>query len=104
MRQHGFVHDTYRLRQLVRPRGKYIGVDLATETGDHSAVVVAKKLRNKEIKVVYINEWGEWPSYKWYRNPIKWWKLRRVMKVVESQMSNNSNVSFRSTPPRKADD
>lgn len=35
---------------------------------------------------IYYDETATLPDYKWYRNPIKWWQWRRLMKYIDRQM------------------
>ena len=35
---------------------------------------------------IYYDEAADFPSYKWYRTPIKWWQWRRLMKYIDRQM------------------
>ena len=35
---------------------------------------------------IYFDEAANLPNYKWYRNPIQWWKWRRLMKYLERQI------------------
>lgn len=75
--------DVHRLRQLT---GKtVIGIDLAKEGGDKTSVVEAIKGKNGDIFI--IDEYSSMPNYKWYRNPIKWWKWRNLMKFMDKQIA-----------------
>lgn len=77
------VLDTFRLRQLT---GSLVyGVDLAQESGDKNTIVYGKPDGKGGFKVLYIDEYSEMPDYKWYRNPIKWWKWHRMWKTIEKQ-------------------
>lgn len=44
----------------------------------------------------YIDESSEWPVFKWWRNPIKWYQWRRISKVA----SRNTNIVLQTTPPQ----
>lgn len=33
--------------------------------------------------IMIFDEAANWPEYKWYRNPIKWYKSRKLMKPME---------------------
>lgn len=73
------------LIQLPRPRVTYIGVDMAEVSGDKT--VIAQAMRGKNgITHIYFDEYADLPNYKWYRNPIKWLKWRRLMKKLEKQI------------------
>lgn len=64
-------------------RSRYtIGVDLAEKNGDRSVVVTAKRHREGGVEELYINEWSGSLDFKWYRNPIKWWRCRRIAKII----------------------
>ena len=73
------------LLQLPRHRPTYIGVDMAQAGGDKT--VIAQATVDKKGKMyIFYDEYSEMPNYKWYRNPIKWWKWRTLMKRLEKQM------------------
>lgn len=67
-----------------------IGVDMA-EIGakDRSVIAMAKKGRNGRV-YVYYDELSEWPNYKWYRNPIKWYRWRQMMRVLNRKVGEAS--------------
>lgn len=68
-----------------RRRPTYIGVDMAQAGGDKT--VIAQATVDKKGKMyIFYDEYSEMPKYKWYRNPIKWWKWRTLMKRLEKQM------------------
>ena len=72
-----------RPRHIGRP--SYIGVDFAKAGGDKT--VIDQATVDKKGKMhIYYDEYSEMPNYKWYRNPIKWWQWRRLMKRLEKQM------------------
>lgn len=60
----------------------YIGIDFGEKTGDKTVVAHAKLGKNG-IVGIYYDEYSEMPNYKWYRNPIKWYKWRRMWKIIE---------------------
>ncbi len=71
----------------------YTGIDFGTADGDRTVLAHAKLGKNG-ITEIWFDEYSNWMKYKWYRNPIKWYKLRKVMKIVEKNYerlpSNNS--------------
>jgi hypothetical protein len=78
--------DNYRHDQPVqlitrRGRNVYYGVDMAKAGADKNVMAVAKRGNNGKIKVFY-DEYSDWPNYKWYRHPFKWWQWRRLMKSL----------------------
>lgn len=56
-----------------------IGVDPAAEDGDKSMVIHSEQYSDG-VTQIWFDEASEWPSYKWYRNSIKWWQWRKMMK------------------------
>ena len=83
--------DRIKAEQKVPPliwprRGTtYVGVDMAEAGVDKT--VIAQSQIGKDGKVyIFYDEYADWPNYKWYRNPIKWWKWQRLMKRLEKQM------------------
>lgn len=77
--------DNYKADQtveIVRRRGRstYIGIDMGKKGGDKTAIT---QLRNKKFSTIIIDEVGTWPPYKWYWNPIKWFKFNRLMKSLK---------------------
>jgi hypothetical protein len=74
-----FFHDTYRLRQLTNQRA--IGIDYGEKDGDKTVIATAK-MNGHGITEIWFDEYANFPDYKWYRNPIKWWKWRRVLKGI----------------------
>lgn len=42
----------------------------------------------------YIDEAGEWPTFKWWRNPIKWYQWRKVLKTAYK----NTKIVLQTTP------
>lgn len=73
----------HRLRHMNNKR--VFGVDLAGEGVDQTIITEAIKGKNGDIFI--IDEYASLPEYKWYRNPIKWWKWRRLMKVIDAQIA-----------------
>jgi hypothetical protein len=74
-----------QLREMPFPpmRGRmYYGVDLSRENGDKSVIFGAKMDNKGRIVAMHIDEYTNMPDYKWYRNPIKWWKWRRLIKGI----------------------
>ena len=69
------------LRPIRRGEPSYIGVDMGRPGGDKT--VIARASMDKKGKIfVYFDEYADLPNYKWYRNPIKWWKWRRLIKGI----------------------
>lgn len=83
LKKNNFALDTHRLRQLTGKR--VIGIDLAEKGGDHTSIVEAIQGKNGDIFI--IDEYSNFPNWKWYRNPIKWWKWRKMMKVMDKQIA-----------------
>lgn len=42
----------------------------------------------------FFDEASEWPIYKWWRNPVKWYQWRKLLKIS----SKNSKIILQSTP------
>ena len=69
-----------------RSRGRYsVGVDMGQPGGDHTVISHVKMNGKGQIVKVWFDEYGTLPDYKWYRNPIKWWKWRKLMKKLTRQ-------------------
>lgn len=84
------------LLQLPRSRPTYIGVDMAQAGGDKT--VIAQATVDKKGKMlIYFDEYADLPNYKWYRNPIKWLKWRRLMKKLEKQMEKYTWTSSKNS-------
>lgn len=81
--------DNYRADQTVQlitgrnGRTRYIGVDMAEKGGDHSVITHAKINGSGKITKIWFDEYADWPTYKWWRNPIKKWKLNRLMRKIK---------------------
>lgn len=73
------------LRPARRGRPSYIGVDLAEKGGDKTVIARLRKTP-KGVTSIYFDEYAEMPDYEWWRNPIKWYKWRRLWKRIEKQM------------------
>lgn len=77
----GLYLDTYRLHRLMRPT--HIGVDLAAPgSKDKSTIAYAKRGRDGKV-MVWFDEFADFQIPKWYRHPIKWYKLKRALKRME---------------------
>lgn len=87
-----------RIPPIVWPRGRLVAVDLATAHGDKSVIMDVRKSKNNQISVVYMDEWANFPEYKWYRNPIKLWKWHRL---TSKWKKDSKYFEFRRTPPSK---
>lgn len=83
LREADYPLDVHRLRQLTDKT--VVGIDLAEKGGDRTSIVEAIKGKNGDIFI--IDEYTNMPNYKWYRNPIKWWKWRRMMKIIDAQIA-----------------
>ena len=75
-----------QLRELpLMRRGRtYVGIDLGEKDGDKTVIARATMNGNGITSIVF-DEYADMPDYKWYRNPIKWWKWRRLWKTIEKQ-------------------
>lgn len=60
----------------------YIGIDIGQKDGDKTTIVRARIRGDGKTKLIF-DEYSELPNYKWWRNPIKWYKWRRTWKIVE---------------------
>lgn len=58
-----------------------VGIDLSEPGGDKSVIAYAQHGKNGIVKI-WFDEYADFPNYKWYRNPIKWWKFRRLWKKI----------------------
>lgn len=81
-----------------RYRHPFIGVDIGTEEGDKSVVVHGIPDKKGGFTVIAIDEFATFPTYKWWRNPIKWWNWR---KLTRKWKKDSKFFEFRSTPPSK---
>lgn len=45
-------------------------------------------------KYAVIDESSDWPVFKWWRNPIKWYRWRKVMKIA----GRNTGAILETTP------
>ena len=70
-----------------------IGVDVAKHGGDKTVVAIAKH-NGYGGDVIFIDEVSNWPDYKWYRNPILWWKWHRLMKIVKKSIDKYAFTSY----------
>lgn len=75
---------------LLRPRGRFVSIDMGTKEGDKGVAVRGIRGKNGGFTIVSIDEWGTFPEYKWWKNPIKWWQWRRIMKVIESSSNGRA--------------
>ncbi len=67
------------------PYRTYYGVDMAEKGGDRTVISQAKINGKGQIVQIVFDEFSTMPDYKWYRNPIKWWKWRTLWKRIEKQ-------------------
>lgn len=71
------------------PRPNYFyGIDYSK--GTDTTVVARAKMNGAGITSIVFDECAGWPDYKWYRNPIKWWQWRRILKIVEKQTEKHT--------------
>lgn len=82
------VYDAIKNRKSLpllphRGRSTFIGYDMARLGSKDRSVITRWKLNGRgEIVIISFDEFDQWPTYKWYRNPIKWWKWRQLFKRV----------------------
>lgn len=74
--------DAIRYGRPLAGTHRVMGVDLGEPGGDHTVITHAKMNGRGEIVKVWIDEYATWPVYKWYRNPIKWFRLRKLFKNI----------------------
>jgi hypothetical protein len=63
------------------PRRSYYGVDFGDKDGD-TTVIAQAKMNGAGITEIIFDEYANLPDYKWYRNPLKWWKWRRFWRLI----------------------
>jgi len=68
----------------------YIGVDMGKKGGDKTAITVVKKRRGGHGDIIFMDEISNWPTYKWHRNPIQWYKWRKIQKGIMKRINENS--------------
>ena len=68
---------------MLRPRRFQYGIDVGSQGGDKTVITRAKINGKGQITQIVFDEFADYPDYKWYRNPIKWYKWRRLWKMVE---------------------
>lgn len=56
-------------------RTRFVGVDMAGKNGSHA-------------RQIFFDEYTDWLEYKWYKNPIKWFKLKRIMRQISKKQYN----------------
>jgi hypothetical protein len=37
--------------------------------------------------MIYYDEYTTMPDWKWYRNPVKWWRWRQILKRIEKAIA-----------------
>jgi len=62
---------------------RFVGIDVGQKDGDKSVIVQGVPDGKGGFSIIAIDEYADFPDYKWYRNPIKWFKFRKVMKIIE---------------------
>lgn len=74
-----------RAKGLQWGRPRYVsGIDFADPNSKDKTVVSTMKLNGKGgITKIWFDEFSSWPSYKWYRQPIRWYRWRRTMKLLD---------------------
>ena len=93
LKKNGFVLDTYRLRQRMN-RPTYIGIDMAESGADKSIIAQASVDKEGKMFVVF-DEYGDFFKYKWYRNPIKWWRMKSAWrKLLKSAKQIRVNIDL----------
>ncbi len=73
---------------------RFVGVDIGAKEGDNSVIVHGIPDKNGGFKVIAIDEFSTFPSYKWYRNPIKWWNLRRLWRRIGRNSNYKINIDL----------
>lgn len=76
------------VNELTRPRRYHYGVDIGKPGGDRSVITRAKLNGKGEITQIVFDEFADLPDWKWWRNPIKWYKWRNLWKTVKRNMPN----------------
>jgi hypothetical protein len=74
-----------KIPPLPRPNYFY-GIDLGIKEGDKTVIATAKT-NGAGITHIVFDEYANFPDYKWYRNPIKWWNWRRSWKIIEKDIA-----------------
>lgn len=75
-----------------RPRHTVVGVDMANPPStDKSVVTLAKRSRSGRTTIIAFDEYSNWLSYRWYRNPIKWWQWKRIEMTIKRQARRSSH-------------
>lgn len=88
-----------RAKGLQWGRPRYVsGIDFAAPNSKDRTVVSTMKLDGKGgITKIWFDEFSDWPTYKWWRTPIKWYRWRRTMKLLDRNQTKN--IKRQSTPP-----
>lgn len=69
--------------ELARPRRFHYGIDMG-RPGDDKTVITRAQINGKgQITGLIFDEFDTFPKWKWYRNPIKWWKWRKLWQKIE---------------------
>lgn len=68
---------------ILRPRRFHYGIDVGRADGDKSVITRATINGKGQITQIVFDEFSTMPDYKWYRNPIKWWKWRKLWKQID---------------------
>jgi hypothetical protein len=79
--------------------------------GDEEETIASKLLFDSKPPVakylgigadtIIIDEAGHWPHYNWYRHPIKWWRLRKLMKTINNVPEHDT---YRLSKPKENND
>ena len=76
--------DHLAKKEITKRRNRFIyGVDMAEKGGDRSVITRAKINGKGEITQIVFDEYADMPIHKWWRNPIKWWKWRKLWKQID---------------------
>jgi hypothetical protein len=59
-----------------------VGVDFGEPGGDKTVITQAKVNSRGKITKIIFDEYETWPEWKWYKNPIKWYKWRKLMQTI----------------------
>lgn len=87
-----------KLRPYQKGALTFVGVDPASPDGDKSVTIGMKADKKGRLHPIYYDEFGTFPIYKWYKNPIKWWKWRQLTKQWKK---SSKFFELRSTPRHK---
>ena len=75
------------------------GIDFGEEGGDKTVVICGAPTEKGGFKIIAIDEYATMPDWKWYRNPIRWWRWRQLTRKWKK---NSKCFQFDSTPKGKS--